>query len=57
VLRLAANLALFCVAYLVAVRPLARDMGLLQLVSEVNLPVVGPLLRRLLKARAPEDKE
>ena len=56
VLRLAANLGLFCVAYLIAVLPLTRDMGLRQLVSEVDLPVVGKMLRRLLKAGTPEDR-
>ncbi len=55
-LHLAANLALFSVAYLVAVHPLGRNMGMMQLLSEVNLPVVGPLLRRLRKAGAPQDK-
>jgi len=45
-----ARLLLACAAFLalygLLVRPLARGMGIRQLVSEFNLPVLGPILRR-----------
>lgn len=44
--RAALACVLFAVAFGGAVTPFARGMGFVQLASEFNLPVVGPLLRR-----------
>jgi O-antigen/teichoic acid export membrane protein len=46
-LRLVANLAAFSLVYFSAVYPLTRGMGLLHVLSEVDIPVLGPILRRL----------
>lgn len=45
-LRLFANLAAFGASYFSLVYPLTRGMGLRKLLSEINVPVIGPLLRR-----------
>ncbi len=45
--RLALGSLAFIVLYIVAVTPFARGVGLKQLVSEFNLPILSPLFRRL----------
>lgn len=50
-LRLGASLAAFAGLYFAAVYPLTRGMGLIQVLSETNVPVIGPLLRRLRAGR------
>ena len=46
VLRLSLAALLFIPLYAAACVPFSRGMGLRQLVSEFNLPVLGPALRR-----------
>lgn len=45
--RLAISLTLFAVFYLVAVRPLTQGLGLRRVLSELNVPLVSALARRL----------
>ncbi len=45
--RMLVKLAVFGGVYLLCVLPLSRGMGLMRIVSEFNLPVIGPLVRRL----------
>ncbi len=54
-LRLGAGLAAFLLVYFGAVYPLTRGMGLLSLMSEMNVPVMGSLLRRLRRGRGPGE--
>ena len=44
--RFGISASAFTLFYLVAVRPLARGLGLRQVLSELNVPVFGPLFRR-----------
>lgn len=44
--RFAISAVSFTLLYLFAVRPLGRGLGLRRLLFELNVPVVGPLLRR-----------
>lgn len=46
VLRTLAAMVLFVIAYAALVRPFSRGLGIRRLVTEFNLPVIGPLLRR-----------
>jgi O-antigen/teichoic acid export membrane protein len=50
--RLALSLALFGGIYAAAIYPLTRGMGLLQVLSEFDVPVLGALLRRRRRDRA-----
>lgn len=45
--RLLISTVAFAALYLVAVRPLTEGLGLRRVLSELNVPVVGPLLRRM----------
>jgi O-antigen/teichoic acid export membrane protein len=46
-LRLATSILMFTLLYVIAVKPLSQGLGLRQVLSEINIPVVSPLLRRL----------
>jgi len=46
-LRLALSTAGFALVYAAGVHPFTRGMGTRQVISEFNVPVVGPLMRRL----------
>jgi peptidoglycan biosynthesis protein MviN/MurJ (putative lipid II flippase) len=46
-LRLAIEVAAFGAFYFIAVNPLVRGLGLRQVLSELNLPMLSPLMRRL----------
>ena len=45
-LRLGISAGVFVVVYAASVYPLARGMGIRQVISEFNIPVIGRLLRR-----------
>lgn len=45
--RLSISLTSFTVFYLIAVRPLARGLGLRRVLSDLNVPIVSSLIRRL----------
>ncbi|MBI5171086.1 MAG: oligosaccharide flippase family protein [Candidatus Eisenbacteria bacterium] len=45
-LRMLGSMLLFGVTYTLAVWPLAHGIGIRKMVSEFNLPIIGPLLRR-----------
>jgi hypothetical protein len=47
VLRLLTSTSVFSLSYLVAVKPLSEGLGLRRVLSEINIPLVSPLLRRL----------
>jgi O-antigen/teichoic acid export membrane protein len=44
--RVLISTGVFTVVYVVAVYPLTRGLGLRQVLSEFNVPILGPLLRR-----------
>jgi O-antigen/teichoic acid export membrane protein len=46
-LRLAVGTVTYALVYAAGVYPITRGLGMRQLVSEFNLPVIGPLLRRM----------
>jgi O-antigen/teichoic acid export membrane protein len=46
-LRLALEVAAFAALYFLAVHPLVRGLGLRQVLSDLNLPVLSPLMLRL----------
>jgi hypothetical protein len=43
------------VLYFIAVHPLVRGLGLRQVLSDLNLPVLSPLMRRLQGEASPQD--
>ena len=55
-LRMLGSMMLFVGLYTVAVRPLARGIGIRQMLSEFNLPVISPLLRRFGAGASSRDK-
>ena len=46
-LRLAIEVSAFSALYFLAVHPLVRGLGIRHVLSELNLPVISPLMRRL----------
>ena len=50
------SMALFALLYVVAVRPVARGIGIRQMLSEFNLPLIGPLVRRFVNGRSSREK-
>lgn len=56
VFRMVGSMLLFGLIYIFAVRPLASGIGIRQMLSEFNLPVIGPLLRRFGIGVSSQDK-
>ena len=54
-LRMLGSMALFGALYFVAVLPLARGIGIRQMLSEFNLPLIGPLVRRFVNGRSSRE--
>jgi O-antigen/teichoic acid export membrane protein len=54
--RLAISTAAFAALYLAAVRPLTQGLGLLRVLSELNVPLVSSLLRRLDGGDSPRER-
>jgi hypothetical protein len=54
VLRLAGAILSFVVLYGLLVYPFTRGMGLRLLLSEIELPVIGPLVRRVMGVQSGE---
>lgn len=55
-LRMVVAMVLFAGLYTVAVLPLTRGIGIRQLFSEFNLPVIGPLIRRFVNGSSKQDR-
>ncbi|MFN8587800.1 MAG: oligosaccharide flippase family protein [Candidatus Eisenbacteria bacterium] len=54
--RMCVSMILFGLLYLAAVRPIARGIGIRQMLSEFNLPVIGPLVRRFANGHSSREK-
>lgn len=54
-LRMLGSMLLFGVVYTFAVWPLARGIGIRKMLSEFNLPVIGPLLKRFRDGSSSRD--
>lgn len=55
-LRFAISTVVFTALYLAVVNPLARGLGLRQVLSDLDLPVVGGLVRRLNGGVSPQEE-
>ena len=56
-MRLGLSLSAFALVYAVCVRPLTRGMGLFQVISEFNVPVLGRLMGRSGRGAPPREDE